>query len=119
MAKFDSQYPEQLHPEGDDVFLIASSEDGSIMTLRYKTIMEELARRVEPDLMTDAEHIAALADLSSRLDAIGTNESSGNSGNAENDSANHEYNGGGEGQEGIPTNLHDFGDEGPGDHGRS
>ena len=67
MAKFDSQYPEQLYPEGDDNFLIASAEDGSIMSLKYKTVMDELSSRVEPTLMTDAEHIAALADLDSRL----------------------------------------------------
>lgn len=67
MAKFDSQYPEQLQPEGDDAFLIASSADRNIMSIKFKTIVDVIAGRMEPELMTDAEHIAALAELNSRL----------------------------------------------------
>lgn len=42
MAKFDSQYPEQIAPEENDKLLIASGQDGNIMSLRYSTLISQI-----------------------------------------------------------------------------
>ena len=39
MAKFDSQYPEQIYPENGDKILIAAAQDGKIMALPFGTVM--------------------------------------------------------------------------------
>ncbi len=39
MAKFDSQYPEQVSPEMGDKILIAAAQDGNIMALPFSVVM--------------------------------------------------------------------------------
>lgn len=42
MAKFDSQYPEQVTLEAGDTILIAASQDGSIMKVSFETLAKSL-----------------------------------------------------------------------------
>lgn len=42
MAKFDSQYPEQVTLEAGDTILIAASQDGSIMKVSFDTLAKSL-----------------------------------------------------------------------------
>ena len=42
MAKFDSQYPEQVTLEAGDTILIAASQDGSVMKVSFDTLAKSL-----------------------------------------------------------------------------
>ena len=46
MAKFDSQYPEQVSPEEGDKFLIASEQDGEIMSLQFGTVIKSIEKQL-------------------------------------------------------------------------
>ena len=42
MAKFDSQYPEQVTLEAGDTILIAAGQDGRIMKVSFDTLAKSL-----------------------------------------------------------------------------
>lgn len=59
MAKFDSQYPEQVTLEAGDTILIAASQDGSIMKVSFDTLAKCLQlylNIVDDRLSSTSEH---------------------------------------------------------------
>lgn len=59
MAKFDSQYPLQISPEGGDKILIASAQDGSIMALPFGAVMayiQKYLNQIDDELSATSLH---------------------------------------------------------------
>jgi hypothetical protein len=59
MAKFDSQYPVQLAPEGGDKILIAAAQDGSIMALPFSAVMayiQKYLNEIDDELSATSLH---------------------------------------------------------------
>lgn len=59
MAKFDSQYPLQISPEGGDKILIAAAQDGSIMALPFGRVMEYIQKylnQIDDELSATSLH---------------------------------------------------------------
>lgn len=79
MAKYDRDYPVQLVPEDDDKILIASQQDGRIMALPLKKLVQKLVsdyggvdRELDPDSPRPVQNqaiAAAIEELQEQIEA--------------------------------------------------
>lgn len=73
MAKFDSQYPVQLAPEGGDKILIAAAQDGSIMALPFSAVMayiQKYLNEIDDELSTTSLHPVQNRVIAKAIDDI-------------------------------------------------
>ena len=73
MAKFDSQYPEQVSPENNDKFLIASEQDGKIMSLPFGGVLKYIQKylnEIDDELSTTSLHPVQNRVIAKAIDDI-------------------------------------------------